>query len=276
METREERIQRLEETAREVRLNIIRMVYEAQSGHPGGSLSLADIATALYFDIARLNPKEPRWPDRDRILLSKGHGCPVIYACLAMRGYFSMKELKTLRKFGSILQGHPYVHKTPGLDISSGSLGHGLSHGVGMALDGRLQRKDYTVYVLIGDGELDEGQNWEAAASAAKFKLDNLVAVLDANKLQNDSFTKDIMPMEPLDKKFEAFNWRTIRIDGHDMDAVVTALETGRDYRGGPFCIIADTVKGKGVSYMENVAVWHGKVPSKEQYEQALREIRGK
>ena len=271
----DERVEHLKAKAKEVRLNIIEMIYEAQSGHPGGALSAADVVTALYFDLMRVNPKDPHWPDRDRFILSKGHGCPVWYACLAMRGYFPMEELKTLRKFESILQGHPDMKKTPGVDMTAGSLGQGLSAGVGMALEGKLVEKDYLVYVVLGDGELNEGQVWEAASAANKYKLDNLVAVIDRNRLQMDGFCEEVMPMEPIGKKFEAFNWHVTRIDGHDMRKVLVTLEEARDVKGRPACVIADTVKGKGVSYMENVREWHGKVPSPEQYETALREIRG-
>ena len=274
-ETQEKRVQYLQKQAREVRRHIIDMIYTAQSGHPGSSLSAVEIMVALYFDLARLDPKNPGWPDRDRIILSKGHGCPVWYACLALRGYFPLKELKTLRKFESILQGHPDKLKTPGIDMTTGSLGQGLSIGVGMALEGKLVKKDYTVYVILGDGELDEGQIWEAAASAAKYSLDNLIAIVDRNRLQMDGFCEEVMPMESIDKKFEAFNWKTMRIDGHNMKEVLSSLEKAKAFGGQPVCIIADTIKGKGVSYMENVRVWHGKVPNREEYEIAMKEIMG-
>ncbi len=274
-ETQEKRVQYLQKQAREVRWYIIDMIYTAQSGHPGSSLSAVEIMVALYFDLARLDPKNPGWPDRDRIILSKGHGCPVWYACLALRGYFPLEELKTLRKFESILQGHPDKLKTPGIDMTTGSLGQGLSIGVGMSLEARLVKKDYNVYVVLGDGELDEGQIWEAAASAAKYSLDNLIAIVDRNRLQMDGFCEEVMPMEPIDKKFEAFNWKTMRIDGHNMKEVLSALEEAKAFRGQPVCIVADTVKGKGVSYMENVRVWHGKVPNRDEYEIAMKEIMG-
>ncbi len=274
-ETQEKRVQYLQKQAREVRRHIIDMIYTAQSGHPGSSLSAVEIMVALYFDLARLDPKNPGWPDRDRIILSKGHGCPVWYACLALRGYFPLKELKTLRKFESILQGHPDKLKTPGIDMTTGSLGQGLSIGVGMALEAKLVKKDYTVYVILGDGELDEGQIWEAAASAAKYSLDNLIAIVDRNRLQMDGFCEEVMPMESIDKKFEAFNWKTMRIDGHNMKEVLSSLEKAKAFGGQPVCIIADTIKGKGVSYMENVRVWHGKVPNREEYEIAMKEIMG-
>lgn len=274
--SRDERIAYLKETAREVRMRIVDMIYKAQSGHPGGALSATDIVTALYFDILNIDPKNPSWKERDRFVLSKGHACPVWYASLAMKGYFPLEELDTLRKFESILQGHPDKNKTPGVDMTTGSLGQGLSMGVGMALESRMSKIPFNVYVMIGDGELQEGQNWEAAASAAKFGLDNLVAIIDANRLQMDGFTSEVMPMDPIDKKFQAFNWDTIEIDGHDMSQVVDALEKGRDNRSGrPLCIIARTVKGKGVSFMEDVREWHGKAPNEAELQKALNELRG-
>jgi transketolase len=274
-ESLKERSARLEEIVVEVRAHIIDMIYTARSGHPGSSLSTADIMTALYFDLARVDPRRPEWPDRDRVILSKGHGCPVWYACLALKGYFPLEVLKTLRRFESMLQGHPDMRKTPGVDMTTGSLGHGLSLGVGMALEGRLRAADYTVYVILGDGEVQEGQVWEAAASAAKYGLDNLVAVVDRNRLQMDGFTDRVMPMEPLDAKFRAFNWQVMRMDGHDMKQILTTLGAAREVKDSPVCVLADTVKGKGVSFMENVRVWHGKCPNKAEYEQAMREIRG-
>lgn len=272
--TLDERVAFLQKKAQEVRFHIMDMIYTAQSGHPGGSLSAADYTTALYFDLMQIDPKQPRWADRDRFVLSKGHACPVVYACLALRGYFGMEHLKTLRQFESILQGHP-IAKTPGIDMTTGSLGQGLSIAVGMALEGKMLAKEYTVYAIVGDGELNEGQIWEAAESANKYCLDNLLAIIDRNRLQMDGFTYDVMPMEPIDKKFEAFNWDVLTMDGHNMREVVTTIERAKAMKGKPVCIIADTIKGKGVSYMENVRVWHGKTPNKEQYEQAIREIQG-
>ena len=271
----EERINYLKHKAKEVRLNIVEMIYIAQSGHPGGALSAADFVTALYFDFLNIDPKNPHWPDRDRFILSKGHACPVWYACLAMRGFFPMKELKTLRKFESILQGHPDMRKTPGVDMTTGSLGQGLSCGIGMALEGKMLKKDYTVYVVLGDGELNEGQIWEASESASKFSLDNLIVIVDKNRLQMDGFTDRVMPMEPIGKKFEAFNWKVMEIDGHDMALIVKTLEEAKEVKGKPVCIIANTIKGRGVSYMENVREWHGKAPTKEQYERAVWELKG-
>jgi len=268
------RITGLKANAREVREQIIEMIYRAQSGHPGGSLSVADIMTALYFDLAKIDPANPDWPQRDRIILSKGHACPAWYACLALRGYFPMEELSTLRRYKSILQGHPTAAKTPGLDATTGSLGMGMSMAVGAALEGRLTGSAYTVYLILGDGELNEGVVWEAAAAAHKYRLDNLVAVVDYNGLQLDGFTDEVMPMEPLGAKFKAFNWKVYSIDGHDMAEIVETLEQARDYQGKPVCIIADTVKGKGISYMENECGWHGRAPDRRQYQQALKEIR--
>lgn len=269
-----QRAQNLKETAKEIRLLILDMIHTANSGHPGGSLSAADIMTALHFDIMRTDPTNPRWPDRDRVLLSKGHACPVLYACLAKRGYFDLKELKTLRRFESILQGHP-IHKTPGVDMTTGSLGHGLSIGVGMALEGRLSQKDFQVYVILGDGELNEGLVWEAAMAANKFGLNNLVAIVDRNGLQMDGPCETVMPMGDIAAKFAAFGWTTLEIDGHDMEQILKALDTARDHKGGPVCIVARTVKGKGVSYMENICEWHGKCPNNEQFCCALDEIKG-
>ncbi|MBN1673095.1 MAG: transketolase [Kiritimatiellae bacterium] len=269
------RVERLRRKANEVRNHVIDMVYAAKSGHPGGSLSVADLIAVLYFDVMQIDPANPRWADRDRFILSKGHACPAWYACLAMRGYFPLAALGTLRRFESILQGHPDMRKTPGIDMTTGSLGHGLSAGVGIALEGRLLKKDYHVFVILGDGELDEGQVWEAAAAASKYALSNLVAVVDANKLQMDGFCADIMPLGAIDRKFASFGWEVLNIDGHDIPQILRAFEYAKEAVGRPVCIVADTVKGKGVSYMENVREWHGKVPSPEQYEQAKRELAG-
>jgi len=269
-----ERAAFLEEKAKEVRLKIVNMIHKAQSGHPGGSLSAADIVTALYFDVARIKPDEPRWPDRDRILLSKGHACPVIYTCLAMRGFFDITHLDTLRQIESILQGHP-IHKTPGIDMTTGSLGHGLSIGLGMALEGKLTGRNYHVYVILGDGEINEGLVWEAAMAANKYKTDNLIAFVDRNGLQMDGFCNDVMPMGDICEKFNAFGWEALHINGHDMEQILTAIEKARSVTGKPVCIVADTVKGKGVSYMENVCEWHGKCPDNTEYDCAIQEIRG-
>ncbi len=267
-------VRELEETAVAIRSSIIDMICTAKAGHPGGSLSATDIVTALYFRIMRIDPQNPTWSDRDRFILSKGHACPVWYASLAERGYFDKAHLKTLRQLGSILQGHPDMHKTPGIDMTVGSLGHGLSVGLGMALSAKLNKKDYQVYVIIGDGETQEGSIWEAAMAAPKWKLDNLTAILDYNHLQNDYSVEEVMPIHPVIEKWRAFNWQVLEIDGHDMTEIVTALEKAKTHQGEPTIIVANTIKGKGVSYMENVCEWHGKAPSQEQAEMALNEIR--
>jgi transketolase len=267
-------VEELEKMAVIIRCDIIDMICTAAAGHPGGSLSAADVVTALYFRVMRIDPKNPDWPDRDRFILSKGHACPVWYAALAERGYFDKSHLKTLRRMGSILQGHPDMRKTPGIDMTAGSLGHGLSAGLGMALSGKLQQKDYHVFVIIGDGESQEGSIWEASMAAPNFKLDNLTAILDYNHLQNDYSVEDIMPIHPAVDKWKAFGWHVIDIDGHDMAQVVQALEEAKAHKGAPTMIVANTIKGKGVSYMENVCEWHGKAPCQEEADQALEELR--
>ena len=264
----------LERMAATIRCDIIEMITTAQAGHPGGSLSATDIVTALYFRVMRLDPQHPDWPDRDRFILSKGHACPVWYAALAERGYFDKAHLGTLRRLNSILQGHPDMRKTPGIDMTAGSLGQGLSVGLGMALSGKLRKKDYHVWVVIGDGETQEGSIWEAAMAAANWQVDNLTAILDRNGLQNDTYVADIQPLEPLADKWRAFGWHVIEIDGHDMAQVVEALETAKTIKGQPTLILAHTIKGKGVSFMENVPEWHGKAPCIEEAECALDEIR--
>lgn len=266
-------IEDLKKIAKIVRKDIIEMVYKAQAGHPGGSLSATDIVTALYFRIMRIDPEYPDWPDRDRFILSKGHACPVWYAALAERGYYDKSHLGTLRQLNSILQGHADMIKTPGVDMTVGSLGQGFSAGLGMALSGKMRNKDYHVYVVVGDGESQEGSIWEAAMAAPKWKLDNLTVIVDKNGLQNDTFVEDVMPVDPLPDKWKAFNWNVMEIDGHDMAQVVEALETAKTIKGIPTVIIAQTVKGKGVSFMENVAAWHGMAPNEEQAAQALSEI---
>jgi len=267
-------VEELEKMAVIIRCDIIDMICTAAAGHPGGSLSAADVVTALYFRIMRIDPENPGWPDRDRFILSKGHACPVWYAALAERGYFDKSHLKTLRQMGSILQGHPDMRKTPGIDMTAGSLGHGLSAGLGMALSGKLQQKDYHVFVIIGDGESQEGSIWEASMAAPNFKLDNLTAILDYNHLQNDYSVDDIMPIHPAVDKWRAFGWHVLDIDGHDMAQVVAALEEAKSHKGKPTMIVANTVKGKGVSYMENVCEWHGRAPCQEEADQALEELR--
>jgi transketolase len=268
-------VEELKVKAIDVRQDIIHMVSVAQAGHPGGSLSATDILTALYFRIMNIDPQNPDWEDRDRFILSKGHACPVWYAALCERGYFEKSHLDTLRKLNSILQGHADMKKTPGVDMTVGSLGQGICAGIGMALSGKLRKKDYHVWVMIGDGESQEGAVWEAAMAGAKWKLDNMTVILDDNGIQNDTFVVDIMPVESLAEKWRAFHWRVLEVDGHDMQAVVDALETALTIKGEPTIIIAHTVKGRGVSFMENNPVWHGKAPNAEQTEQAMTEIRG-
>ncbi|NLD74254.1 MAG: transketolase [Chloroflexi bacterium] len=263
----------LERIAARLRCDIIRMVHQAGEGHPGGSLSATDIVTALYFRVMRLDPARPDWPDRDRFILSKGHACPLWYSALMARGYLGAEHLGSLRCLDSILQGHPDMCKTPGIDMTAGSLGHGLSAGLGMALAGRVHRKDYCVWVVIGDGETQEGAIWEAAMGAAGFGVGNLTAILDRNRIQNDDFVDRIMPIEPVADKWRAFGWEVSEIDGHDMAQVVEALEASRQVADRPSMIIAHTVKGKGVSYMENNPAWHGRAPNRQEAEQALREI---
>lgn len=264
----------LKKTANELRRNIITMIYEAQSGHPGGSLSIADFITACYWHAMNVDPANPRWSERDRFVLSKGHTCPAQYAALAMKGFFDMSVLSTLRKEGSILQGHPDMKKCPGIDISTGSLGQGFACAVGMALAAKLDGKKYHVFCAIGDGECNEGEIWEAAGTAYKYKLDNVIAFVDWNNLQLDGTCEEIMPPIDLAKKFEAFGFEVWRIDGNDMEQVVRALDEAMAANNGlPKCIIGKTVKGKGVSYMENQCSWHGTAPNEEQYKQAMAEL---
>lgn len=266
-------IKDLEFKAKEIRKSIIRMTGAAGSGHPGGSLSAADIVATLYFHQLKLNPEEPGWIDRDRFVLSKGHAAPVLYAALAEKGFFPKEELLTLRKMGSRLQGHPDRNLLPGVEMSTGSLGQGFSTSIGMALAGKLDEKDYGVYVLLGDGECQAGIVWEAAMAAAHYQLDNLTCFLDLNGLQIDGPTKEVMSPEPLAEKWEAFGWHVIEIDGHDIGAILAALEERKAIKEQPMIIIAKTVKGKGVSFMENQVGWHGQAPNPEQVEQALAEL---
>jgi transketolase len=291
-------IDELKAVAQTIRRDIITMIHTAQAGHPGGSLSAADIVTALYFRVMRLDPANPHWPDRDRFILSKGHACPVWYAALAERGFFDKAHLATLRRLDSILQGHADMKKTPGVDMTVGSLGQGICAGLGMALAGKLHGHDYHVYVMIGDGESQEGSVWEAAMAAPRWQLDNLTVIVDNNGIQNDTFTNDIMPVEPLADKWRAFRWNVVEIDGHDMREIVQALEACL-YRNPQDCakpdghnpedrvttvarrpdvptvIIAKTVKGRGVSFMENAPAWHGAAPNDAQARAALAEIAG-
>lgn len=265
----------LKKTAAEVRIGVIRAVHSAGSGHPGGSLSAADIVTDLYFDEMNIDPKNPEMKGRDKFILSKGHAGPVQYSALALRGYFAPEELLTLRKLGSRLQGHPDMKKVPGIEMSTGSLGQGFSAAGGMALANKLDRDPGRVYVLLGDGELQEGIIWEAAMSAAHNKLDNLTGILDYNGLQIDGKNNDVMTVAPVDDKFKAFGWNVICIDGHDFDEIKEAFRNARECAGKPTMIIAKTVKGKGVSFMENEPEWHGKAPDDEQMKRAVAELGG-
>ncbi len=263
--------EKLSEVAKTLRVDIIEMLCEAGSGHPGGALSMTDIFSYLYFSgILNVDPKNPKKADRDRIVLSKGHACPVLYAALAEKGYFDKSHLKTLRKFGSILQGHPDMNKTPGVDMSTGSLGQGLSCAVGMAIGAKIDQLDIKVFAVVGDGESEEGQIWEAAMSAAHYKLDNLTAIIDRNGLQIDGYTKDVMNSEPVIDKWKAFGWNVVEIDGHDFDKIESAIAEASNTRGMPTAIIANTVKGKGVSFMEDQCDWHGQAPSKEERDEAI------
>jgi transketolase len=263
----------LEKMAKQLRRHVVTMIATAGSGHPGGSLSAADIVTALYFKVMRHDPKNTQWPDRDRFILSKGHAAPILYAALAECGYFPVEELSTLRKLGSRLQGHTDRTLTPGVEMSAGSLGQGLSFGIGIALAARLDKRDYHVYVLLGDGECEEGQIWEAAMSAPHFRIDNLTAIVDHNGIQLDGRCCDIMGLESLADKWRAFNWHVIEIDGHDMSQILQALEEAGKTKGRPTVIIAHTVKGKGVSFMENNVDFHGKAPTAQEAEIALKEL---
>jgi transketolase len=261
--------------SRELRFRIVDMVHEAQSGHISPGLGAADIVTTLFFETMRVDPNDPEMADRDRFVLSKGHSCPVLYAVLAMRGFFPIEEMRTLRQLGSRLQGHPVKGTVPGIDVTSGSLGMGASQAVGMALEGRMLGRSYNIWALLGDGELNEGVIWEASAAAAKYKLGNLVFIVDRNGLQTDGPCETVMPMEPIDKKFEAFNWKVMHLDGHDIPAIMATLLAAREYRSGPVCVIARTTKGKGVSFMENTSEWHAKAPNDEEYARAVAELRG-
>lgn len=263
----------LEKMARHLRRHVVSMIATAGSGHPGGSLSAAEIVTALYFKVLRHNPQNPHWPDRDRFILSKGHAAPILYATLAECGYFPIEELSTLRQLGSRLQGHTDKNLTPGVEMSAGSLGQGLSVGIGIALACRLDKRDYHVYVLLGDGECDEGQVWEAAMFAAHHNVDNLTAIVDYNAIQLDGRVCDIMGLEPLTDKWRAFNWHVLEIDGHNMKQILEALQKARGIRDKPTVIIAHTIKGKGVSFMENNVDFHGKAPSAQELEIALKEL---
>ena len=263
----------LQKTANEVRKGILTAVYYAKSGNPGGSLSAADIYTYLYFEEMNIDPKDPKKADRDRLVVSKGHTSPGYYSTLAHRGFFPVEDLKTFRHVGSYLQGHPDMKHIPGVDMSSGSLGQGISAAVGMAISAKLSGDDYRVYTLVGDGEIQEGQVWEASMLAGYRKLDNLVVIVDNNNLQIDGPIDEVNSPYPIDKKFEAFNFHVINVDGHDFDALRAAFKEARETKGMPTAIIAKTVKGKGVSYMENQVSWHGTAPNEEQYQVAMEEL---
>lgn len=263
----------LKKTANEVRKSIVTAVHSAKAGHPGGSLSAADIFTYLYFEEMNIDPKNPKMADRDRFVLSKGHTAPGLYSVLAERGFFPKEDLVTLRHTGSYLQGHPDMKHIPGVDMSSGSLGQGLSVAAGMAAAGKFDKKDYRVYALCGDGEIQEGQIWEAAMWAGFRKLDNLVVIVDNNNLQIDGTVDEVCSPYPIDKKFEAFNFHTITINGNDFDELWAAFQEARETKGKPTAIIAKTLKGKGVSFMENAVEWHGKAPNDEQYEIAMADL---
>ncbi|MBW2553525.1 MAG: transketolase [Deltaproteobacteria bacterium] len=266
-------IEELREITRKVRADILTMLNQAGSGHTGGSLSAADILTVLYFSKMKHNPKNPKWEDRDRFVLSKGHAAPALYAVLARCGYFNPEALNSLRKLGSILQGHPDMNATPGVEISTGSLGQGLSIANGMALGLKLDKKNTRVYVLMGDGEIEEGQIWEAAMSAAHYKIDNLCALLDYNGLQIDGPVKEIMNVDPLPDKWKAFGWHVFEIDGHDIEAILDAFHKAEKIKGKPSIIICNTIKGKGVSFFENKVEYHGVAPTDEELEGALKEL---
>ena len=265
----------LVEISKQIRKDIVQMLTESASGHPGGSLSATDIVTTLFFSELNIDPNNPKDENRDRFVLSKGHAAPVLYSALARRGFFDPKELLTLRKTGSRLQGHPNMNDLPGIDMSTGSLGQGISAAVGMALAGKADNKSYRVYALLGDGELEEGQVWEASMCAAHYKLDNLTAFVDFNGLQIDGEITKVMNPSPIDKKFEAFGWNVLVIDGHNYDEILDAIEKAKNHKGQPTAIICNTVKGKGVSFMENEASWHGTAQNKEQCEIALKELGG-
>ncbi len=268
-------IAELESIALKMRREIVIMLGKAGSGHPGGSLSAVEIVTSLLFAVMRYDPLNPQWPDRDRLILSKGHAAPVLYAGLAIAGYFPFEWLDSLRKLGSPLQGHPDMHRTPGVEVSTGSLGQGLSLAVGMALAGKLDKSGYRVYAIIGDGESNEGQIWESAMAASHYRLDNIVGILDYNGLQIDGPNRDVMNIEPVVDKWRAFGWHVIEVDGHDFAQLLDAFGQAVTVKGQPTMIVAHTIKGKGVSFMENVVDFHGKAPTAEQVELALRELDG-
>ena len=259
--------------ANEIRKGIIEAVYKGKSGHPGGSLSIADILAVLYFNEMKINPNNPKWEDRDRLILSKGHCSPALYSALALRGFFDYNDLATFRNIESKLQGHPDMNKIPGVDMTTGSLGQGLSVANGIAIAGKLDNKEYRVYTILGDGEIEEGQVWEAAMTSSKYKLDNLCVIVDNNNLQIDGTIEEVKSSYPIDKKFESFGFKVININGNEISQITKALEQAKNIKGKPTAIIAKTIKGKGVSFMENQVGWHGKAPNEEQYKLAMKEL---
>ena len=267
-------MENLEKTAKGIRRDIVKMIGKAASGHPGGSLSAVEILSLLYFEKMNVDPKDPKKADRDRFVLSKGHAAPVLYATLAAKGFFDASELDNLRQVGAILQGHPDMKKIPGVDMSTGSLGQGISAAVGMALGAKIDAADWKTYVLLGDGELQEGLVWEAAMSAAHYKLDNLCVIIDNNGLQIDGNIADVMSPYPIPEKLKAFGFEVAEIDGHDFEQMEAAFAKAKETKGVPFAIVMKTTKGKGVSYMENQAGWHGKAPNDEEYEKAMTELK--
>ena len=273
MKTQKKSKEELEKLAKKIRLGIIDEVYYGKSGHPGGSLSIADIMTVLYFDEMNIDNENPNWEDRDRLVLSKGHCSPALYAALAYRGFFPVEDLKTFRNINSYLQGHPDKKNIPGVDMSTGSLGQGLSVANGMAISAKLDNKNYRVYCILGDGEIEEGQVWEAAMSSSKYKLDNLCVIIDNNNLQIDGTIDEVMSSKPIDDKFRSFGFEIIKIDEHNIEEIKSVLKITKNVKEKPVCIIAKTVKGKGVKYMENKVDWHGKAPNEDEYKQAIIDI---
>ena len=273
MKITEEDIKNLEEKAKLIRQDILEEVYSAQSGHPGGALSIVEILTVLYFNQMNIDPKNPKNENRDRLVLSKGHCCPALYGALAERGYFDKAELKNFRKVGSMLQGHPDMKHIPGVDMSAGSLGQGLSAANGMALASKMDSKGFRVYCILGDGEIQEGQVWEAAMSASNYKLDNLCIIVDNNNLQIDGKVDEVMNIYPLKEKFKSFGFEVFEVDGHNIDGLISVFQKAKTVKGKPTAIIAKTVKGKGISFMENAVEWHGKAPNEEQYEIAKKDL---
>ena len=273
VEKKIEDIKELEQISKKIRKGIIEAVYSNKSGHPGGSLSIADILTVLYFNQMNINLENPKDENRDRLVLSKGHCAPALYSSLANRGYFNVEELQTFRNINGRLQGHPDMKHIPGVDMTTGSLGQGLSAANGMAIAGKIDNKDYRVYCILGDGEIEEGQVWEAAMASSKYKLDNLCVIVDNNNLQIDGTIEEVMSSYPIDEKFKSFGFQIINIDGHNIKEIIDAFDVAKNIKGKPTCIIAKTIKGKGVSFMENKAEWHGKAPSEEEYKKAIEEI---